>query len=157
MAAVIIGLVMWVTMPGDRSENSFSTGGWDTTQESSGTSTYDADDTFVRINGGSFLMGSQESENWRIDDEMQHEVTVASFYIDPFETTQEDYERLMGVNPSTFTGEKLPVENILWLDAVQYSNKKSETAGLTPAYTITNENVSWDRSANGYRLPTEAE
>ncbi|MBR0391324.1 MAG: SUMF1/EgtB/PvdO family nonheme iron enzyme, partial [Oscillospiraceae bacterium] len=176
MAAVIIGLVMWVAMPGDRSENSFSTGGWDTTQESTeavndeisaqdeqgsresaGTVDYDVNDTFVRIDGGSFLMGSPESENWRIDDEKQHEVKVASFYIDPFETTQKDYERLMGVNPSTFTGERLPVENISWLDAVLYANKKSEAEGLLPAYTITNGSVSWDRSANGYRLPTEAE
>lgn len=34
MAAVIIGLVMWVAMPGDRSDSNFSTGEWDTTQES---------------------------------------------------------------------------------------------------------------------------
>ena len=69
-------------------------------------------------------MGSPESENWRIEDESQHEVTVSSFYIDPYETTQEEYERLMGNNPSTFTGEKLPVENFSWLDAVNFANAK---------------------------------
>ncbi len=68
-------------------------------------------DGFLLIEGGTFLMGSPESENWRIDDELQHEVSVSSFYTDPYETTQEEYERLMGNNPSTFTGEKLPVEN----------------------------------------------
>ena len=114
-------------------------------------------DGFLLIEGGTFLMGSPESENWRIDDELQHEVSVLSFYIDPYETTQEEYERLMGSNPSTFTGEKLPVENISWLDAVNFANAKSIDAGLTPAYTATSDGVTWDMSADGYRLPTEAE
>ena len=109
------------------------------------------------INGGAFLMGSPETENWRIDDEVQHEVTVSSFYIDPYETTQEEYERLMGNDPSSFIGEKLPVENISWLDAVNFANAKSIDTGLTPAYTVTPDGVTWDISANGYRLPTEAE
>ena len=114
-------------------------------------------DGFVRISGGSFKMGSPESENWRIADEKQHTVTVSDFYIDPFETTQWDYESLVGSNPSTFTGKKLPVDNISWLDAVNYANAKSRAAGLTPAYTVTDGEIKWDRSANGYRLPTEAE
>jgi len=87
----------------------------------------------------------------------KHEVSVSSFYIDPYETTQEEYERLMGNNPGTFTGEKLPAENISWLDAVYFANAKSIEAGLTPAYTVTSDGVTWDMSANGYRLPTEAE
>lgn len=114
-------------------------------------------DGFLSIEGGTFMMGSPESENWRIDDEVQHEVSVSSFYIDPYETTQEEYERLMGNNPGTFTGEKLPAENISWLDAVNFANAKSIDAGLTPAYTVTSDGVTWDMSANGYRLPTEAE
>ena len=113
-------------------------------------------DGFLLINGGAFLMGSPETENWRIDDEVQHEVTVSSFYIDPYETTQEEYERLMGNDPSSFIGEKLPVENISWLDAVNFANAKSIDTGLTPAYTVTSDGVTWDISANGYRLPTEA-
>ena len=80
------------------------------------------------------MMGSPESENWRIEDEAQHEVAVSSFYADPYEATQADYEKLMGTKPSTFTGERLPVENISWLDAVRYANAKSEAAGLAPAY-----------------------
>ena len=114
-------------------------------------------DGFLLIDGGSFLMGSPESENWRIDDETQHTVTVASFYIDACETTQEEYERIMGINPSTFLGNTLPVENISWLDAIQFANAKSADAGLTPVYTVTDEGVSWDMSADGYRLSTEAE
>ena len=115
------------------------------------------DDGFIHIEGGAFQMGSPEDENWRIDDETLHEVTVAGFYIAPFETTQSEWEAVMGSNPSTFTGEKLPVENISWLDAIQYANARSKAAGLTPVYAIDGESVTWNRAADGYRLPTEAE
>ena len=115
------------------------------------------DDGFVPIGGGSFLMGSPETENWRIDDETLHEVTVSGFRMSPFEVTQAEYETLMGVNPSQFSGENLPVENVTWLDAVRFCNAKSLQAGLTPVYAIEGTTVTWDRGANGYRLPTEAE
>ena len=94
------------------------------------------DDRFVWIEGGAFLMGSPETENWRIDDETQHEVTVSGFWMSPYEVTQAEYERLMGVNPSSFQGENLPVESVSWLDAVRFCNAKSAEAGLTPAYAI---------------------
>ena len=114
-------------------------------------------DGFVSIPAGSFLMGSPESENWRIGDEGQHQVSLSAFWIDPYETTQEDYARLMGIDPSEFAGEGLPVENVSWLEAIRYANARSEEAGLRPAYTFTEDGVIWDRSAPGYRLPTEAE
>ena len=63
-----------------------------------------------------------------------------------------------------------PVENITWYDAVYFCNALSGECGLTPAYTIevttvsettdghiTEANVTPVESANGYRLPTEAE
>ena len=49
------------------------------------------------------------------------------------------------------------MENISWLDAVNYCNVRSEREGLTPAYMVEGSDVTWDRSADGYRLPTEAE
>lgn len=112
---------------------------------------------FVLISGGTFQMGSPESEAWRGEDETAHEVTVSSFYISQYEVTQADYQTVMDENPSSFSGDRLPVENISWMDAIAYCNARSATEGLTPAYTIDGSNVSWDRSANGYRLPTEAE
>ena len=115
------------------------------------------DDGFVWIEGGTFLMGSPETENWRIDDETRHEVTVSGFRMSPYEVTQAEYERLMGVNPSSFKGDNLPVEGVTWLDAVRFCNAMSAEAGLTAAYVIDGETVTWDRSANGYRLPTEVE
>lgn len=116
-----------------------------------------AEDGFVLIQGGSFAMGSPEDEPWRSEDETLHTVTVSDFYISPYEVTQKDYEAVIGANPSNFSGENLPVENVTWLDAVGYCNALSEQAGLTPVYAVDGANVTWDRSANGYRLPTEAE
>jgi len=115
------------------------------------------DDGFIHIEGGAFLMGSPEDENWRIEDETGHEVSVNAFYIDPHEATQADWEAAMGSNPSTFVGEQLPVENISWMDAIEYANARSEAAGLAPAYAVEGDIVTWNRAADGYRLPTEAE
>ena len=116
-----------------------------------------ADDGFVFVKGGKFLMGSPSSENWRSSDETQHEVTVHDFMISPYEVTQKEYEALMHDNPSSFKGDDLPVESVTWLEAVKFCNAKSTAEGLTPAYVIEGERVTWDLSADGYRLPTESE
>ena len=114
-------------------------------------------DDFVLVKGGRFLMGSPESENWRSDDELQHEVTLNDFYISRYEVTQSEYKNLTGDNPSTFHGDNKPVENVTWLEAVRFCNAKSISEKLTPVYTIEGNKVTWDLSADGYRLPTEAE
>ena len=114
-------------------------------------------DGFVLLQGGSFTMGSPTGEKQRQADETQHTVTLSPFYVDPFEVTQKDYEEVMGSNPSHFSGANRPVENVTWYDAVRYCNALSERHGLTPVYTIDGTTVTWDRSANGYRLLTEAE
>ena len=114
---------------------------------------------FVFIKGGSFLMGSPESEDWRSNDEKQHRVTVSSFYMSKYEVTQKLWREITGKNPSTFSGDNLPVESITWVEAVEFCNALSKRDGRTPVYTISagGQTVSWNRSANGYRLPTEAE
>jgi formylglycine-generating enzyme required for sulfatase activity len=116
---------------------------------------------FVRINGGTFTMGSPSNEPGRGSDETQRQVTVSSFYMSRYEVTQKEYQEVMGTNPSYFKGDNLPVECVSWFDAVEYCNARSRKEGLTPAYTISgsgdNRTVAWNRSANGYRLPTEAE
>ena len=117
----------------------------------------DVPDNFVLIKGGTFEMGSPETETWRSDDETQHIVTVSDFYMSIYELTQAEYRDITGSSPSNFSGDELPVENISWLDAVRYCNALSIEEELTPAYTIDEKGVTWDRTANGYRLPTEAE
>ncbi|MHC6204374.1 formylglycine-generating enzyme family protein [Breznakiellaceae bacterium SP9] len=130
----------------------------------------------VRIQGGTFTMGSpaNEADRWG-GESPQHKVTLSAFSMSKTEVTQKDYQALMGSNPSYFKGDKLPVEQVSWYDAIVYCNKKSMAEGLIPAYSInestnpvdwgsvptrnndTWNKVSWNRSANGYRLPTEAE
>jgi formylglycine-generating enzyme required for sulfatase activity len=114
-------------------------------------------DDFVLIRGGTFTMGSPASEPERGTDETQHRVTVGDFYIAKSSVTQRDYAALMSNNPSEFKGDNLPLENVSWFDAVRFCNARSAREGLTPAYTISGETVTWNRAANGYRLPTEAE
>ena len=116
-----------------------------------------ANDGMTLIKGGTFQMGSPESENWREADEVQHTVTVSDFYIGTHEVTQAEYQAITGTNPSEFRGKNRPVETVSWFDAVRFCNLKSKREGLKPAYTIDGENVTWDRTASGYRLPTEAE
>ncbi len=116
-----------------------------------------AADGLILIKGGQFRMGSPAAEPWRGTDETEHPVTVSDFYISQYEVTQEEYQKVMGSNPSSFSGGKLPVENVTWFDAIAYCNARSKAEGLTPAYTIDGQAVSWNRGANGYRLPTEAE
>jgi formylglycine-generating enzyme required for sulfatase activity len=112
----------------------------------------------VRIQGGTFTMGSPASEVDRQDWEgPQHQVTVSGFYMGKYEVTQAEYQAVMGTNPSSFTGDRLPVEYVSWFDAVNYCNERSRKEGLSAAYTVNGTDVSWNRNANGYRLPTEAE
>ncbi len=60
-------------------------------------------------------------------------------------------------NPYFSQEDNHPVVLVSWNDALAYCNWLSKEEGLTPAYTISEENVTWNREANGYRLPTEAE
>jgi len=113
----------------------------------------------VKIQAGTFTMGSPNDEQGR-DREYegpQHQVTLSAFSMSKFPITQAEYQEIMGVNPSNFIGPTLPVEKVSWLNAVDYCNKRSVAEGLAPVYTINGNNVTWNREANGYRLPTEAE
>ena len=114
---------------------------------------------FILIKGGTFQMGSPDSEDWRSNDEVLHSVTVSPFYMASHEVTQQEWREVTGKNPSSFTGDNLPVESITWLEAVEFCNALSRKEGKTPVYTVSDggRTVTWDRGADGYRLPTEAE
>ena len=111
----------------------------------------------VRINGGTFQMGSNSKDN----EKPVHTVTITGFYMGKYEVTQKEWTAVMGSNPSNFKGDNLPVEQVSWFEAVDFCNRLSQKEGLTPAYTISgsgdSRTVTWNRNANGYRLPTEAE
>lgn len=113
-------------------------------------------------------------------------VTISAFVMGAYEVTQELYKEVTDSNPSNHQGEEnfpatgetqkyRPVEYVTWYDVIVFCNKLSEKRGLTPCYKINNQtdttqwgevptsqNQIWDLvecdfTANGYRLPTEAE
>jgi len=104
----------------------------------------------VQIAGGKFMMGDKAEA-----DAPPHEVTVGPFWMDKYLVTQEQFQRVTGSNPSRWKGDKNPVEQVRWSDAVKYCNKRSELEGLKPCYDLQTWKCDFD--ANGYRLPTEAE
>ncbi|MEV6166134.1 SUMF1/EgtB/PvdO family nonheme iron enzyme [Streptomyces sp. NPDC052052] len=84
---------------------------------------------------------------------------VAPFRMAAVPVTQSLYAHVTGQQPSTARGDRLPVEGVSWWDAVRFCNALSRREGLTPAYHLRpgEETADWNASADGYRLPTEAE
>jgi eukaryotic-like serine/threonine-protein kinase len=84
----------------------------------------------VCIPGGTFTMGSPDNEQGRSNNESpQHRVTVPTFYAGKYPITQAQWKAVMGNNPSRFKGEKRPVENVSWDEAVEFCKKLSQTTG----------------------------
>lgn len=119
---------------------------------------------FALVDGGSFV---NTKSNY-----YGKSLSLPDFYIGIYEVTQKEWVEVMGNNPSEFKGDNLPVETVSWYDCVIYCNKRSEKEGLKPYYNIYKnkkdpdnvndiDNIKWmvtvNTSANGYRLPTEAE
>jgi formylglycine-generating enzyme required for sulfatase activity len=110
---------------------------------------------FVLVPAGTFNMGSNNGFDY---EKPLHQVTISrAFYMSDHEVTQKEWRDVMGNNPSYFKGDNLPVEQVSWYDAVEYCNKRSIKEGLTSAYSGSGENITCNFTANGYRLPTEAE
>ncbi|MCL2179895.1 MAG: SUMF1/EgtB/PvdO family nonheme iron enzyme [Treponema sp.] len=142
---------------------------------------------FVQIQGGTFLMGSPANEAGRQGFETQRQVTVSSFVMRVNPVTVGEFRRFVTANryrteaergdggdiwtgsqwvrrsnadwrnPNFTQTDNHPVVLVSWNDAIQYCNWLSTQEGLTPVYTINRTNVTWNRNASGYRLPTEAE
>ena len=138
----------------------------------------------VYVEGGSFSMGSTEGDD---SEKPIHLVYVDGFYISPTEVTVGEFRRFVNVTGYRTDAEKgggayvwigssykkkndanwkntyftqtdnHPVTCVSWNDAVAYCNWKSRSEGLTSCYTGSGSNITCNFSANGYRLPTEAE
>ena len=95
------------------------------------------------------------------DDRIKHKWTVEiqPFLLAQYPVTQDLYFQVTNESPSTFKGDKKPVETVSWREAVLFCNLLSGKEGLHPCYYLhkNSEEISFDKLANGYRLPTEAE
>ena len=69
----------------------------------------------------------------------------------------EDHEGHSWMAPGHDQTEENPVTCVSWHDAISYCNWLSERSGFQPCYRLQAAKVVWDRQADGYRLPTEAE
>ncbi|OQB20282.1 MAG: Serine/threonine-protein kinase pkn1 [candidate division BRC1 bacterium ADurb.Bin183] len=94
------------------------------------------------IPAGSFEMGSPDSEAGRYKQEGPvHTVSLDGFWMGKYEVTQEQYEAVMGTNPSKFKGAKNPVENVSWGDAMAFCKKLSLKTGKN--FTLPSE-AQWE-------------
>ena len=118
-----------------------------------------------RVEPGDLVMGASRSEPGRRANEVLVPVSLTEpFYIGVHEVTNKeflDFRRAhdsgSSISPS-LTGDRNPVVNVSWQDAVQYCNWLSTQEGLTPVYESKFDSWVLIRPVpNGYRLPTEAE
>ncbi|MBR4631620.1 MAG: SUMF1/EgtB/PvdO family nonheme iron enzyme, partial [Treponema sp.] len=99
----------------------------------------------VEVQGGAFMRDG-------------FEITLSKFKISEMPVTQELYEKIVRRNPSNFKGADLPVEQVSWLDAIKFCNLLSRKEGLKLCYKKDFLGaIVCDFTADGYRLPTEAE
>ncbi len=100
---------------------------------------------FVQIPSGEFEMGSPGQEMGRGRDESPHRVRITRpFEMSIHEITQEQFEFVMGTNPSHFKGPNHPVDQVTWEEAVKFCDTLSQISRR-------------QGSEYGFRLPTEAE
>ena len=113
----------------------------------------------VLVNGSAFTMGKIDGDAAAERDEHNRKIDFKghTFYISKTEVSQELYSSVMNENPSKFKDPNNPVETVTWYDAIWFCNELSKKEGLDPVYTVKGTTVTWNGSANGYRLPTEAE
>ncbi len=103
---------------------------------------------FVRIQPGTFLMGSPSNEPGRHDNERQHTVTLTRpFEILTTELTEAHWRSVMGQQPMTTQqdcGANCPVETVSWFDALVFANALSKNQGLEACYELKQCNdLSW--------------
>jgi sulfatase modifying factor 1 len=76
-------------------------------------------------------------------DEAHQVILTKGFYLGKYEVTQEEYEKVIGTNPSNFKGEKLPVEQVSWNDAEAFCEALNKKERISRGWEFT--------------LPTEAQ
>jgi len=100
------------------------------------------------------IWGANDSDG-DSDEKPVHRVTLTKpFWIGKYEVTQEQYEQVMGSNPSSFKGSDNPVEKVSWNDVMEFCKKltdKEHASGRLPSnykYTLPTE-AQWEFAARG--------
>lgn len=110
------------------------------------------------IPAGRFLMGSPDGDAQKFGDEVpQHPVCVDRFRLGRVPVTEELWTCVMGSLPGRTQGDGHPVVDVSWEQAVDFCNELSDRVGLRRCYDRQGSVVGWDSTADGYRLPAEAE
>ena len=102
----------------------------------------------VKVKGGSFQMGGtseQGSEVWDWEKPV-HSVTLSDYYICKYEVSQQEWEAVMGKNPSSFQGHDLPVEQVSWEDCQAFIQRLNTLTGLD--FKLPTESQ-WEYAARG--------
>ena len=97
----------------------------------------------IFVEGGTFAMGSTGGSS---DESPVHNVTLYSYHITETEITQAQWRAIMGTNPSDYTGDNRPVENVSWNEAQMFCVKLSELTGKR--YVLPTE-AQWEYAARG--------
>ena len=109
----------------------------------------------VSLPRGEFIMGSGTGNP---DETPAHKLKISGFLMDKYEVTHEMFTKAQLPNPSHWQDTpKKPLERVRWRDAKQYCNERSLLEGLKLCYDEKTADWDCDYTANGYRLPTEAE
>lgn len=109
-------------------------------------------DQMVKIPGGEIeLKDDRTKQKWT--------VVLEPFLFSKFPVTQDLYFEVTGESPSTFKGNRRPVETVSWKDAVVFCNLLSSKLELKPYYILDKDSqyITFDLKSDGFRLPTEAE
>ncbi len=111
---------------------------------------------------GVFFMGSPPDEDDRGVDEDRYRVILTKHVLmTAWEVPQALYLEVIGGTISDCTygcGDLFPVQNITWVESIEFCNALSDDVGLPHAYPVVDSNdTEWDLDSTGWRLPTEAE
>lgn len=114
----------------------------------------------IEIQPGSFTRSNPPKDRYQPDVHENHQVIISrAFLISATEITRQQWSKVMKDDPSSFAecSPDCPVETVTWPEAIEFCNRLSKEEGLDPCYSGEGDEVQWDRSCTGYRLPTEAE
>jgi formylglycine-generating enzyme required for sulfatase activity len=104
---------------------------------------------FVKVKGGTFTMGCQDErdKDCENDEKPAHQVTLRDYYIGQTEVTQDQWQAVVGDNPSSFKGcADCPVEKVSWNDIQDFLKKLNARGG--GQYRLPSESE-WEYAARG--------